>query len=408
VQASIEAVLAAVRRDDPQGWAVVEGIRDVLPGWADELDATGEVPDALWDALPVGVLNRVGMPQRWGGVPLLATAVQRAAVFELIGRICPAFALVLPGPALAMPAVARLGTQEQQRDYFARFHRNDRPWWGGFAITEPSGGSNAAAMTTTARRVGDRYVINGHKCFIGNGDRAQTTVLFATVDPGRGAFGVRAFVVDAGTPGFRVERSEDMMGLRASHLAALRFEDCEIPADRMLGGDGAGAGRVNGFVGANTSWDYMRPGLAALVNGACVNVLDVARGLVGSPDGEVPLRRSDGVREELRGWRTRVEASRLLALRAAWLYDRGATGGSAASSAKCWAATTAVELANWLGATLPVAASGAGPVGRFCRDARAFDILEGTGDIQRMIISRTHRPGRADEAAPAAGGWRAR
>jgi acyl-CoA dehydrogenase len=392
VRALTEDVLEGVRRDDHEGWHLFETLMQVLPRWATTVDRLGHVPDTMWAELPVEVLNRLGVPVEWGGLPLVATAVRRAVVLERLGRACPALALALPGPGLAMPTVSLLGTTGQQRDFFGRFH-DSVPRWAAFAITEPSSGSAATAMSTLARQEGDDVTLDGGKCFITNGDRACCTVLFASIDPAKGPLGIRAFVLDAGTPGFCVVRTEDMMGMRASRLAHLAFDGCRVPAARMLGFGERRAGRLNGFVGANRAWDHLRPGVSALVNGACVTALKSARAEL-SRDADVPWSRLDTARDELARWELRVEASQLLALRAAWLYDRGTPGGAPASMAKSFSARTAVELAGWLTTTLPAATATAGnPLEKFCRDARAFDILEGTGDIHRLIVARTLRVG---------------
>jgi acyl-CoA dehydrogenase len=392
VRVLVDDVLDDVRHADREGWDLFEALMDLLPRWAPVVDELGDVPEGWWRQVPIDVLNRVGVPVAWGGLPLMSTAVRRAVLLERLGHACPGLTLALPGPGLAMPTVALQGTTEQQRDFFGRFDAGV-PRWSAFAITEPSSGSAATAMSTRARREGDEVVLDGGKCFITNGDRACCTVLFASLDPRRGPLGIRAFVVDAGTPGFTVTRTEDMMGMRASRLAELRLSEVRVPVSRMLGFGSRGAGQLNGFVGASRAWDHMRPGVSALVNGACAAALDRARrGLV--EESGIPPARRDGIREQLTQWRLRVEASQLLALRAAWLYDRGSFGGAPASVAKSFSAQTAVELATWLAATLPVASATRGdPLEKFCRDARAFDILEGTGDMHRLIVARTFRAG---------------
>jgi acyl-CoA dehydrogenase len=246
-----------------------------------------------------------------------------------------------------------------------------------------------------ARRIGRHgYVLNGTKCFITSGRRADAVVVFASIDPTKGRFGIRAFVVDKGTPGFSVDRCEDMMGLRASQLAALSFIDCAVPAERMLGHNGRRGPLVDAFVGAQNAWDYMRPALAAGINGNCAGMIETAERCLAA--GEAPLTAAacEAARDELRLFRARVHSAQLLALRAAWKFDSGQRASLDASMAKAFSSTLAMELAHRLARLFPLHAVQRGhPFEKFYRDAKAFDILEGTGDIQRLMIARAFEAG---------------
>jgi acyl-CoA dehydrogenase len=370
-------VLADAARDEPEIFAEIQAMLAHMPAWAAAADQDGAVPEAAWTLVPARTLNRMNIPLALGGVAMTATAMRRAVVFENVGRICAALPMSLPGPGLSMPPVVALGTAEQKARYAASFTRCDRPKWGAFAITEPRGGSDATGLRTQAVADGEDYVINGEKCFITNGDRAEHIVVFATIAPDKGRFGIRAFVVDRSNPGFAVERCEAMLGLRAARLAALRFTNCRVHKTDMLGHTGKRGPFVDAFQGAQGAWDYMRPALAAAINGACIGAIEYAERLAGPRAAPT-----------LAGLRGRVQAAQLIALKAAWLYDRGEKSSAAASMAKAYSASLAMQIAGVLSSLLPGEMLHAGsPIEKFCRDAKGFDILEGTGDMQRLMIT---------------------
>lgn len=385
-----DELLGDLRREDPDHWHFVEHLLHCMPRYVARADATGEIADDFWSEVPPELQNRINVPVAYGGAPLTATAVRRVIVFERIGRICPALPIGLPGPGLSMPPVLALGTEEQKRDFFQRFAGPRRPVWGAFAMTEPQGGSDATAVRTVATRVGDRYILNGEKCFITNGRRADVVVVFATIDPSKGRFGIRAFVVPKGTSGFELGRGEDMMGLRASQLASLSFSSCELPAQAMLGHTGKRGPLIDAFAGAQGAWDYMRPVLASLINGSCFGILEHAEQLLDSEDEALTRAQRSTAREVLSQFRARTSAAQLLALRAAWRFDLGKPASLEASTAKAYSSTMAGELANELATLFPLQAAQVGrPIEKFYRDAKAFDILEGTGDMQRLMIARS-------------------
>ena len=375
-----------VRRADPEGWAGLQQMLAATRRWSARADELADIPEGLWAELPVDLVNRLTVPAEYDGLPLTATAVRRAVVFELLGRADPGLALALPGPGLAMPAVVVAGTPSQRKQFFDRFLGRGRPVWAAFAITEPQGGSAATSLRTVARPDGEGYRIDGEKCFITNGARADIVITFATTDPARGPFAIRGFAVEAGTPGFGVGRCEDMMGLRASQLATLTWTDCTVPADCLLG-DPRGV-RSSGFAAAQGAWELMRPALSALIVGACLGALDHARCAL-DDEGARGGRAAASARERLATEAARVHAARLLALRAAWSYDEGRRGPLDGSLAKASAASAAAHLAAALTDLLPErAALLTDPLGRFCRDSHAFDILEGTGDMHRLMVAR--------------------
>ncbi|MEM7677621.1 MAG: acyl-CoA dehydrogenase family protein, partial [Myxococcota bacterium] len=308
-----------------------------------------------------------------------------------IGRICPGLPIGLPGPGLSTPPVLSLGTEKQKEEYFQRFLNKDRPVWGCFAITEPQSGSDATAMRTTAKRDGNTYILNGDKCFITCGARADVVVVFATLNPDKGRFGIRAFVVPRETPGFTISSCEEMMGLRASQLASLSFDDCVLPAEYMLGWNGKRGPWIDAFTGAQNAWDYMRPVLASMMNGSSAGILDYAERCLDSGDHILSRAMAGGARNQISKFRARCYASQLLALRAAWKFDHGESTSMDASMAKACASSLGTEVAHSLASLFPVHAATAGNrIEKYYRDAKAFDIIEGTGDMQRLLIARSY------------------
>ena len=175
--------------------------------------------------------------------------------------------LCIPGPGLGGPPVRASGTPEQKQRFFSMFQDMSQELrWGAYALTEPGAGSDVAGIRTSCRKDGKHWVINGRKCFITNGARASWNVVFATIDPGLGRAGHRAFVVEKGTPGFSVGKIEDKMGLRASETAELVFEDCRVPEENLLGGEDSYKTK-EGFMTAMKTFDNTRPMVAAMAIG---------------------------------------------------------------------------------------------------------------------------------------------
>lgn len=388
-----DALLGRIRQEDPESWHTVEDLLHYLPQWVHRADAAGDIDPSFWHGRPVEALNRMNMPVAYGGLALTATALRRAVVFEIVGRVCAALPMAMPGPGLAMPPVNALGTEAQRKAFFGRFVGQQRPVWGSFAITEPQGGSDATSMRTVARREGDDYVLSGTKCFITGGRRADVVVVFASIDPSKGRFGIRAFMVERGMPGFSVDRCEDMLGLRASQLAALSFNEVRLPAVAMLGHDGKRGPFIDAFAGAQNAWDYMRPALAAGINGSSRGVIDAAQAALDRGEADLDAAAFEAAQDELEVLRARVHASQLLALRAAWRFDEGQRVSTDASMAKAHASTLAMDVAHRVAQVFPLQATQSGHLfEKFYRDAKGFDILEGTGDMQRLMIARAHAP----------------
>ncbi|GBD25738.1 Acryloyl-CoA reductase (NADH) [bacterium HR30] len=298
-------------------------------------------------------------------------------------------AVSLPGPGLGAPPILLLGTPEQKQRFFSVFNDPERPHWGAFAMTEPGAGSDVAAIRTRARREGDYWVLTGEKMFCSNGARADWVVVWATIDPALGREGHRAFVVERGTPGFRVERIEDKMGLVAYESAALVFEDCRVPAANLLGGEEAYRERA-GFKGAMQSFNATRPMVAAMAIGIARAALDRATEFVRTAYRQMaPTARYRRILDKLLWMERKIACGRWLCWRAAYLADMQQPNITEASMAKAYcpqiaqeATSLAMEVLSDLGATKDAL------VEKWFRDVKAMDIVEGTGQIQRRIIAR--------------------
>ena len=296
-----------------------------------------------------------------------------------------------PGPGLPEPSLLALGTEEQKERFLGPFLAPDRPRWACFAMTEPGAGSDAAAIRTLARRDGDDWILNGAKCFIGNASRSDWILVQATLDPSKGRAAQRAFVVEKGTPGLGGFKIEKKMGLKAYESTSFSLEDCRVPAAHLLGAEGRGLGgevsseRKAGFKAAMRTFNAGRPVIAANAVGIGRAALDEALAFARETDRLGDPR----VRDRLELIARKLRMARLLCLRAGWLADLQRANVVQASMSKAVAAGVAQEAAR-LGLELlgTEGARGDHLIEKLYRDAKAMDIVEGTGQIQRMIIAR--------------------
>jgi acyl-CoA dehydrogenase len=280
--------------------------------------------------------------------------------------------------------VLSLGTEEQKRRFLGPFLQPDRPRWASFAMTEPGGGSDAAAIRTNARKDGDCYILNGAKCFIGNASRADWILVQATLDPTQGRSAQRAFFVEQGTPGLGPFKIEKKMGLKAYESTSFSLADCRVPAENLLGGEARREPR-EGFKGAMRTFNAGRPGIAANAVGIGRAALDESLAFAR----EHGLLGSSRVRDRLEQMARKLRMARLMCLRAGWLADQERPNIVEASMCKAAAATVAQDAAA-LGMELlgTVGARGDHLIEKLYRDAKAMDIVEGTGQIQRLIMAR--------------------
>ena len=274
------------------------------------------------------------------------------------------------------------GNEDQRRKYIPLLASGE--WLAAWGLTEPGSGSDASNARTTAVKKGDRYILNGNKTFITNGHYADVAVVIAVTDKSKGTHGLSAFVVEKGTKGFRPGKKENKLGLRAGDTSELIFEDCEIPAENLLGNQG------EGFVDAMRVLDGGRISIAALSLGIARGALDTAlkyemeRRQFGKAIAEF-----QGIQWKLADMATELDAARLLTQRAAVLKDSGRKVTRESSMAKLFASETAVRICDQAVQLF----GGYGfikdyPAEKFYRDVKLCTIGEGTSEIQRLVIAR--------------------
>src|SRR5579872_3556656 len=299
----------------------------------------------------------------------------------------------IPGPGLAAPPILSQGTPEQQARFLGPY-MDGQLHWGALALTEPGTGSDVAGMSTTAMLDGDEWVLNGHKHYITNGARSDIVVTFATIDKSLRRDGIRPFVVPQGTPGFIVGRIEEKMGLRASQTAELIFENCRIPKDNLL--SGRGSSKKAGFKAAMGTLDATRPMVGALAVGIARAAYETAMQWVKEelPKG-YPAHKRREIEDELEELRQEIEMARFLVWRAAWMADRRIPNSKEASMSKAYAGGLVMKVtATAVQFTAPGENSERKQlIAKWFRDAKVFDIFEGTAQIQRLVIARRLFPG---------------
>ncbi|HEX3176620.1 MAG TPA: acyl-CoA dehydrogenase family protein [Methylomirabilota bacterium] len=371
-----------LREDERQVRDLARAIaREQIAPRAAQVDETEAYPSEQLRLLGAQGLMGLYIPERYGGAGLGALAFC-LAVEEIAWACASTAVLYLVQYAAGYPIVSH-GTEDQRRRYLPRLASGEITT--ALSISEPGAGSDAASMTTTAVRRGDRYVLNGTKMWVTNGSHASVLTLFATVDRGRGHKGVTAFLVEPTFPGFALGKLERKMGIRGSPTVALHLTDCEVPVENRLGGEG------EGFRVALGALDRSRPAVGAQAVGIGQAALDAAVAYARERQqfGQ-PIAAFQGIQFMLADMAMLVHASRLMVHHAAALVDHGATATSLESSmAKCFASdaamkvsTDAVQIFGGYGYTREY------PVERFMRDAKITQIYEGTNQIQRTVIAR--------------------
>ncbi len=327
---------------------------------------------------------------------------------------CAGIALAIAAGSLAAAGIASSGTPEQIGRWMPEcFGVGEEIKLGAYAVTEAGAGSDVKSLRTTARRDGDEWVLNGAKVFISNGGIADVTVVVATVDPTLGHRGQASFVVPKGTPGLRMGKKEDKIGIRASQTTEVILEDCRIPGEYLLGGQGkleaklerARRGERGGSSGALATFEVTRPFVGASALGIAraayewtLDHLDGRR----DEDGGLLLEQQR-VQQVLADVATEIEAARMLVWRAAWMGRNGVpmTAGQGSMSklkagdVAMWATTTLMDLVG------PEAWSTEHPLEKWFRDAKIFQIFEGTAQIQRLVVARMQVADRRDRLAEA-------
>ncbi len=341
---------------------------------AEEIDRADRVPDSVVTALAQAGFLGLGLPAEWGG-----GGGDTRALVDVLDQLSRASAAVAVTLAVHLSVCARpileWGTDGQREKYLRPLAQGERV--GAFALTEPGAGSDSAALATRYRRDGSEFVLRGTKMFTSNAVTAGTVLVFATHDPGLGRRGISAFIVPPGTRGFSVAQRLDKMGLRGSETTELVLDDVRLPADSMLGPEGGG----------------LKVALSALAGGR-VGIASCALGVAESAFDEMlrSVRASDAEwkRSRLAAAYTALASARALVREAAERKDSGRPFVRAASVAKLVASRTAFSIAS---AGVDVAGPDGTRAGalaeRLLRDARVFPIVEGTTEIQELILARS-------------------
>src|SRR5262245_53180625 len=331
----------------------------------------------------MGELGLMGIfiPEECGGSG--GDTVAYSLAVEELARVCASHAVIMSvNNSLYCEPVYKFGTPEQKQRFLAPYAAGQK--LGCFSLTEPEAGSDATNQNVLGRREGEHYVIDGRKIFVTNGREADAALVFAQTDRSQKSHGISAFLIEKGTPGFNVVKTEEKLGIRASDTAEFLFEGCRVPAANRLGAEG------EGFKVAMTAIDGGRIGIAAQALGIAVGAHEASLTYARERKSfGVPIGQHQMVQWMLADMATSIDAARLLTLRAAALKDSGRPRGPQSATAKPFAAATstrvttdAVQIHGGYGFIKEY------QVERHFRDAKITQIYEGTSQIQKLVIAR--------------------
>jgi alkylation response protein AidB-like acyl-CoA dehydrogenase len=363
--------------------------REIAPGAAHR-DETAHFPTELIPKIAGLGLFGINIPQDYGGAGM--DAVSNAVIIEEIARIDAAVALMVAAHnSLCAGHILGFGSEAQKKKYLPQLASGEK--LGAWALTEPHSGSDAAALLTSATSNGDHWVLNGEKQFITQGSTAGVYVIMASTDPSRGKGGISAFIVERDTPGLKVGRVENKLGVRASDTAALGLEELRVPNDNLIGE------RNGAFKDVLLVLQGGRIGVGAMAVGIARGALEESLKYAAEREqfGK-PLAEFEAIQWMLADMATEVEAARLLVQGAARLKDIGEPFLKASSEAKLYAAevaaratSKAVQIHGGYGYMKDC------PVERYFRDAKLCEIGEGTSEVQRIIIAKELLAGRGEQ-----------
>jgi alkylation response protein AidB-like acyl-CoA dehydrogenase len=359
---------------------------DKIAPRAAEVDRTGEFPWDVYEALVKADLHAVHIPEAYGGAG--ADALATVLVIEEVARACASSSLIPAVNKLGTVPLLLAGSEEVKTAYLPPVARGEAMF--SYALSEPEAGSDAAAMRTRARRTDSGYVLDGVKRWITNAGVSKYYTVMAVTDPEAGANGISAFVIEDGDPGFSFGSPEHKLGIKGSPTRELYFDDCAVPASRLVGAEG------EGFKIALRTLDHTRITIAAQALGIAQGALDYALGYVGQrTQFGRPVADFQGVQFMLADMAMKLEAARQLTYAAAARSERALAGERVSdltffsSACKCLASdvamsvtTDAVQLLGGYGYVNDY------PVERMMRDAKITQIYEGTNQIQRMVMAR--------------------
>ncbi|MHA1937317.1 MAG: acyl-CoA dehydrogenase family protein [Candidatus Thorarchaeota archaeon] len=348
--------------------------------YAHYYDKTGEFPLPIikkcWEA---GLMN-LAIPKEFGGLGL--GAVEQCIAVEELAAGCAGMTTSIYVNSLGAEPILIAGTDEQKEKYLRPLTEDLK--FVSFACSEPGMGSDVAGIKTLAEKDGDHYILNGSKFWITNAPHADYFTVFASLDPSQRHKALCAFIVDADTPGVKTGRPVEKMGHRASTTSSVMFRDAKVPAENLLGEE------RKGFRVAMQTFSMTRPSIAAFATGLARSAMEYAREYVNKREAfNQKLKDFQVISFKLGDMYAKVEAARLLYLKAAWAADNGMDPTIPASVAKVMATETAMEIAH----QVVQVHGGYGyidqyPVEKLFRDAKLYEIYEGTSEIQRLVISR--------------------
>lgn len=346
---------------------------------ADEISKKGEFPSKNIKKLAELDLFGVTLPREYGGLGM--DYLTWALISEKISRACATTGLIFGANLLCTYPLMVFGTEDQKRKFLPPLARGEA--LGAFALTEPEAGSDAGNVQTTAKKEGDHYTLNGSKIFITNGEVAHTYIVITTVDRSLGPRGLTAFILEKGTPGFSFGQHFEKMGLDALPNVELIFHDCRVPKENLLSKE------KRGFRVAMQTFAAGRIGVGIGALGVAEAAFEEAKEYSKQ---RVQFGRSisrfQAIQHTLADMATEIEAAKYLLYRAGWLLDQGKPFEKVASMGKLYASevamkvtTKAVQILGGYGYTKDY------PVERYMREAKLFEIIEGTSEIQRGIIA---------------------
>ena len=363
-------------------------IRDMVREFAEqrvkpvraELDEKEEFPHEILKELGRMDLMGLYIPAEYGGFGA-ESMLDFVIAIEELSRVCIGVSVSFAANALGADPILIGGSEEQKQKYLPPLAKGEK--LAAFALTEPNAGSDAAGIQTVAVKKGDKYILNGTKQWITNGGEADIYTVMAVTDKSRGARGVSCFIVEKGYPGFKFGKKEKKLGIRASATRELIFEDCEVPAENIIGREGMG------FILAMKTFDVSRPGIAAqgvgLAQGALDEAVNYARQRVQFGR---PIIANQGLQWMLAEMATQIEAARALTYAVCRTIDTGLKDVSKLS-AMCKLFATDVAMDVTVKAVQIFGGYGfmrEYPVEKMMRDAKILQIYEGTNQIQRDVI----------------------
>ncbi|MCM3897042.1 acyl-CoA dehydrogenase [Gordonia sputi] len=355
-------------------------LKEIEP-YAADVDERSRFPEEALKALTASGFNAIHVPEQYGGQG--ADSVAACIVIEEVARVDASSSLIPAVNKLGTMGLILNGSEELKQQVLPSMASGEA--MASYALSEREAGSDAAAMKTRARKDGDNWVINGTKCWITNGGKSTWYTVMAVTDPDMGAHGISAFMVHKDDPGFTVGPLEKKLGIKGSPTAELYFEDCTIPADRIIGEPGTG------FKTALETLDHTRPTIGAQAVGIAQGALDQAIEYTKQRrQFDRPISTFQGVEFMIADMAMKIMAARLMVYTSAARAERGEKNlGFISSASKCFASdvamqvtTDAVQLFGGAGYTRDF------PVERMMRDAKITQIYEGTNQIQRVVMSR--------------------